>query len=345
MRFGLILPIAASNVPLDQLIDELREEVHAADAAGFDAFFLPEFHSARDGAIVSPLLISAALMEGTTRIRAGQGVLAAPLHHPVRLAEDMLMLSWLTKGRALLGLGAAHQFPDFKLFGINRDHRFRRVRQLLDVVEAAWTGEPFDLHGYEGTVLPRPYNEVNPEIWMGAHGPQSLKLTAERADVWLADPQRDVEAVAALGARYAEHALAAGRRPRVAMFREGWIGESRAECEREWLPNAMAVHRLYFNVGTYLREFEPWVDQVETRADFTPERVAPGRFLYGSGEEIRAEVAEWQAITGAEYIALRMRQPGGPGHAATLETIRRFGEEVITPLNSTVDLSAQTRSA
>lgn len=340
MRFGLILPIAAVDVPLDRLLDELRAEVHAADAAGFDAFFLPEFHSARDGALVSPQLIGAALIEGTERIRAGQGVLAAPLHHPVRLAEDLLMLSWLTKGRTLLGLGAAHQVPDFTLFGIDRTHRFRRTRQLLDVVEAAWSGEEFDLHGYRGRVMPGPYNGTSPEIWMGAHGPQSLKLTAERADVWLADPQRDVHAVAALGERYAEHAAAAGRVARVAMFREGWIGESREDCERTWLPHAMAVHRLYFNVGTYLPEFEPWVGDVHSRADFTPELVAPGRFLYGSGEDIRAEVAEWQAITGAEYIALRMRQPGGPGHEATLEAIRRFGEEVIAPL---ADADAKNR--
>ena len=44
-----------------------------------------------------------------------------------------------------------------------------------------------------------------------------------------------------------------------------------------WLPHALAVHRLYFNVGVYLAEFEPWVSQVRSRADFTPDLVAPGR--------------------------------------------------------------------
>ena len=40
-------------------------------------------------------------------------------------------------------------------------------------------------------------------------------------------------------------------------------------------------------------------------------------------------VAEWEAVTGVEYLALRFRHPGGPGHAETLEALRRFGAEVI----------------
>lgn len=335
MRFGLILPIQAVGTPLDVLLDELREEVRAADRAGFDAFFLPEFHQARAGGVVSPALVGAALVEGTERIRVGQAVLAGPLHHPVRVAEDLVMLSWLTRGRALLGLGSAHLPADFALYGVDRAGRFARLREMLEVVRAAWSGAPFDVRGehdrWTGHVTPAPYGGVAPEIWMGAHGPRGLELAAQQADLWLADPQRDVDAVAGLARRYADAAHAAGRTPRVGLFRDGWIGESRADCEARWLPHAMAVHRLYFNVGTYLPEFEPWVGEVATRADFTPERVAPGRFLYGSGADIRAELADWRARTGCEYVALRMREPGGPSHAETLEAIARFGAEVIGP--------------
>ena len=63
--------------------------------------------------------------------------------------------------------------------------------------------------------------------------------------------------------------------------------------------------------------------------------VAPGRFLYGDGADLRAEIADWRERTGAEYLALRMRQPGGPGHEATLTALARFGEEVIKPMEET----------
>ena len=123
-----------------------------------------------------------------------------------------------------------------------------------------------------------------------------------------------------------------GRPVTIGMFRDAWIGDSREACEKVWLPHALAVHRLYFNVGVYLEEFEPWVSQVRSREDFTASVVAPGRLLYGSGADLRAEIADWRDRTGLEYLALRMRQPGGPGHEATLTALARFGEEVIGPM-------------
>ena len=83
MRFGVILPIQSKDAGLDVLWDELREEVAVAEEAGFDAVFMTEFHQARGGAFVSPLLLGAGLLQGTTRIRFGTAVLATPLHHPV----------------------------------------------------------------------------------------------------------------------------------------------------------------------------------------------------------------------------------------------------------------------
>jgi alkanesulfonate monooxygenase SsuD/methylene tetrahydromethanopterin reductase-like flavin-dependent oxidoreductase (luciferase family) len=336
VRFGVVLPIQDVDQPLDVLLDQLRAEVHAADEAGFDAFFLPEFHQTRAGGIVSPLVVGPALAEGTRRIRVGQAVVPGPLYHPVRLAEDIVMASWLTRGRCLLGIGVGHLPADFTLYDVERSQRFDRLRDLLDVLDAAWSGAPFDVEGatgrWRGHVTPSPYGGRRPELLMGAHGPRGLALAARRADLWLADPQRHVDVVARLAESVRETADTLGRTVGIGMFRDGWIGDSRASCEQDWLPYAMAVHRLYFNVGVYLPEFEPWVADVASRADFTPELVAPGRFLYGTGEQLRVEISDWRAHTGADYLALRMRQPGGPGHRASVEAIARFGEEVIRPL-------------
>jgi len=334
VRFGVVLPIQAKDRDLAALFDELRETVAVAEDAGFDAVHLPEFHQARGGAIVSPLLVGAALLEGTTRIRFAPAVLATPLHHPVRLAEDVIMLDWLTRGRAFLGLGAAHQPPDFAVYGVPRERRRELFDEILDVVELAFAGEPYDYSGRfftsAGQITPRPYTLPRPELWIGAHTEEGLARAGRRADLWLADPQRDVSVVARLAAVYGRAAEEAGRPPRVGMFREAWIGDSAAECEEVWAPHALAVHRLYYNVGVYRKGFEPWVDEVREREAFTIDRLGPGRFLYGDGASIRATVAEWEAATGAEYLALRFRHPGGPGHEQTLEALRRFGEEVIS---------------
>jgi alkanesulfonate monooxygenase SsuD/methylene tetrahydromethanopterin reductase-like flavin-dependent oxidoreductase (luciferase family) len=140
MRFGVVLPIQDTQERLDVLLDQLRAEVRAADEAGFDAFFLPEFHQTRADGVISPLLTGAAL------------------------AEDVAMLSWLTRGRA-----------------------------LLDVVDAAWSGEPFDVSGqhgrWRGHVTPAPFGNKRPELVMGADGPRGLAPAGQRADLWLSDGQ------------------------------------------------------------------------------------------------------------------------------------------------------------
>jgi alkanesulfonate monooxygenase SsuD/methylene tetrahydromethanopterin reductase-like flavin-dependent oxidoreductase (luciferase family) len=318
-RFGLVLPIQRRDAGLDVLLDELAEEVVAAERAGFDAVFLTEFHQARGGALVSPFLVLAWLGARTTRIRLGTLVLAGPLHDPVRLAEDILMLDWATRGRVILGIGTAHMPPDFELYGRPREQRQLILDELLDVVEACWSNEPFAYEGRffqrRGHVTPAPFSDPRPPIWIGAHGPRGLRRAAERADAWVCDPQRDVDTVAGLADDY----RAAGGRA-VALFREAWIADSRAEAEEVWAPHAMKVHRLYYNVGVY-----PFLD----RDDLTLDRMAPGRFLYGAPDEVRATARDWFDRTGADYMAVRMRHPTGPGHAETLVAIERFGREVI----------------
>lgn len=333
MKLGMVLPIQSLGADLAQLWEELREEVAVAEEAGFDAVFLPEFHQAHGGALVSPLLLGAGLLQGTTRIRFGSAVLATPLHHPVRLAEDVLMLDWMTRGRVILGLGIGHQVPDFEAYGIDRDARTTITEEVIAVLERCFAGEPFRFTGehftLSATVTPRPYSAPRPPIWMGAHSEGGLARAGRLADRWICDPQRSVDVVAGLAATYRHAAEAAGRTPKVALFREGWVGESRAECERVWAPHALSVHRLYYNVGVYHRRFEPWVDEVRDRADFTVDRLAPGRFLYGAADQVVETLQEWGATTGADYVALRMRHPGGPSHAETLQAIRRFGAEVV----------------
>jgi len=337
VRFGLILPIQAKNVPLDALWQELREEVAVAEEAGFDAVFLTEFHQARGGALVSPYLLGAGLLQGTSRIRFGAAVLATPLHHPVRLAEDVLMLDWITRGRVIVGLGVGHQPPDFAAYGVPREQRAAITEEAVQLLELALSGEPYEFAGRfftsSGRITPSPYTAPRPELWMGSHVPAGLERAARLADRWIADPQRDVATVARLAETYRARARELGKEPRVALFREGWIANSREECERVWAPHALAVHRLYYNVGVYHRDLEPWVDDVADRERFTLDVLAPGRFLYGSGDDVRATVEEWRELTGADYLALRMRQPGGPTHEQTLAALRRFGSEVIAPLS------------
>lgn len=334
MQYGVVLPIQGIGQSLDDFLSELIAESRVAEEAGFDAVFLPEFHQARNGAVVSPTLVGAAILQATSRLRFGTAVLAAPLHHPIRLAEDALMLDWLSNGRFILGLGAGHQPADFAAYGVAHETRTERLEEMLQILGLCFSGEPFTHYGeffqIEAEVTPRPYTKPRPPVWLGAHGSVGIDRAARLGDLWLADPQRHVDVIVKLAEHYRARCDVHATTPVVGMFREAWIAEDYETAVKEWADSVVAVHRLYYNVGAYRPRFEPWAVSALSRSELDFDLLSPGRFLVGNGELLRRTVEQWQSLTGVQYLALRFRHPKGPSHEATCEALRRFGEEVIS---------------
>jgi alkanesulfonate monooxygenase SsuD/methylene tetrahydromethanopterin reductase-like flavin-dependent oxidoreductase (luciferase family) len=334
MEYGVVLPIQGIGQSLDDFLGELLTESQVAEEAGFDAVFLPEFHQARNGAVVSPTVVGAAILQATSTLRFGTAVLAAPLHHPLRIAEDALMLDWLSSGRFILGLGAGHQIADFLAYGVEHGTRTQQFEEILHILGLCFLGEPFshdgDFFQIAAQITPRPYSEPRPPIWLGGHGSAGIDRAARFGDLWLADPQRHVEVVAGLAENYRKRCQVHGTSAAVGMFREAWITNGNESATAEWAESVVAVHRLYYNVGAYHPQFEPWAADSLPRSEVNFDLLSPGRFLVGDGEHLRHTVNQWRDLTGVQYLALRFRHPKGPSHEATCEALCRFGEEVIS---------------
>lgn len=105
MKFGIYSSIA--NPPrgehLDRCIDEVIAEAQLAEECGFDACFFGEHHQDKDGFLPSPLIVATAVSARTHRLNVGTSVILLPLHHPVHLAEDVITLDLVSKGRVILG--------------------------------------------------------------------------------------------------------------------------------------------------------------------------------------------------------------------------------------------------
>ena len=100
LRFGIFL---APFHPVGQnptlALERDLELIEHLDALGYDEAWIGEHHSAGYEIIASPEVFIAAAAERTKHIKLGTGVSSLPYHHPLMLADRMVLLDHLTRGR------------------------------------------------------------------------------------------------------------------------------------------------------------------------------------------------------------------------------------------------------
>ena len=156
-----------------------------------DAIYVSEHHFYDDGYCPSPLLMGAAIAARTTRLEIGTNLIQTPLHHPVRLAEEVLVLDALSGGRVRLGLGQGYFWQEFQGLGVPLNERPSRTEEGIAILRQAFEGKPFSFEGKrftlpELTVTPPSIRDGGPEIWMGAFAPAAVERAARIADGFLA---------------------------------------------------------------------------------------------------------------------------------------------------------------
>src|SRR5438132_96120 len=132
----------------------------------------------------------AAFAAATSRIRLGTGVVLAPFHDPLRLAEDAAVVDQISGGRLILGLGLGWREEEFRMFGQRAKERVRRTVDAVEVLRRAWTGERFSydgkVHSYDRVkVTPRPAQEPGVPIYLGGFTDQAVRRAGRLGDGYI----------------------------------------------------------------------------------------------------------------------------------------------------------------
>lgn len=156
MRFGVFSVVDHYPAELPrttkQLYDELLEQVVAAEALGFDSFWVAEHHFHEYGVVPRPAVWLAAAAQRTRTIRLGAAVAVLPFDNPVRSAEDYAMVDILSGGRLLLAAGSGYLEHEFNGFGVNASEKRERFDECLEIMLRAWTGKKFSFSGTHHTI-------------------------------------------------------------------------------------------------------------------------------------------------------------------------------------------------
>jgi len=121
MRFGIFLP--PHHVPVGQnptySLQRDVELVQMLDRMGFDEAWFGEHHSCGVEPIGDPLMFIAHVAQVTKNIKLGAGVLSLPYHNPFLVADRLILLDHLTRGRAMMGVGPGALATDAQMLGLD----------------------------------------------------------------------------------------------------------------------------------------------------------------------------------------------------------------------------------
>ncbi len=171
MEFGLYFFGDYEAAYQDDKYDLLLESAKYADSHGFSSIWLPERHfSSFGGLSPNPAVLCATLASVTRNIHLRAGSVVAPLHHPVRLAEDWALVDNLSQGRTGLAMASGWHQDDFVFAPEKYENRQAEMQQSLATVRRLWRGDRVECTTTGGAVrtpklFPQPC-QSEPPIWL-----------------------------------------------------------------------------------------------------------------------------------------------------------------------------------
>jgi limonene 1,2-monooxygenase len=171
LRFGTFLaPFHPAGENPTLALQRDLEIVEHLDRCGYDEAWIGEHHSAGTEIIASPEIFIAAAAERTRRIKLGTGVTSIAYHNPLWVAERMVLLDHLTRGRAMLGCGPGSLPTDSMMLGLNPTDTRELMEVDLDIIMRLLRGETV-------TEQTRTHNLVNARLHLRPYSEPCFDIT------------------------------------------------------------------------------------------------------------------------------------------------------------------------
>ncbi|OLD92472.1 MAG: hypothetical protein AUG84_01300 [Chloroflexi bacterium 13_1_20CM_4_66_7] len=228
LLFGFHMPnYTFADAKGPALFDHVIKQAKAAEAAGFDLVTVMD-HFYQIGGIgpeSDPMLEAyttlAAIARETSRVKLSTLVTGVTYRHPAVLAKQVTTLDVISKGRALLGIGAAWNESEHRGYGIDFPpiaERMERLDEAVTIAKLMFTEERASFQGKHYRIenalnSPRPVQPGGPKILIGGGGERkTLRILAQRGDIghWFGGAIEDLKRKKGV---FEEHCAAVGRNP------------------------------------------------------------------------------------------------------------------------------------
>jgi alkanesulfonate monooxygenase SsuD/methylene tetrahydromethanopterin reductase-like flavin-dependent oxidoreductase (luciferase family) len=195
MKFGVLQFFAWKNRAdsFSDIYANAMNRIQVMDQSGYDAVWLAEHHFSDYSVCPSVHMMGTWVAAHTKNLRIGTAISLAAFYHPLRLAEEVALLDVLSEGRVNWGAGRGFDKTEFTAFDVQAEESYALYRENVEIVLAAWKNERMSFsgkfHSYEDIeVLPKPYQEPHPPVWLAASSPEAVESAAKDGYSILMDP-------------------------------------------------------------------------------------------------------------------------------------------------------------
>jgi alkanesulfonate monooxygenase SsuD/methylene tetrahydromethanopterin reductase-like flavin-dependent oxidoreductase (luciferase family) len=305
LEFGIFDHLDRNELPLADFYEARLKLIEDFDRAGFYGYHVAEHHFTPLGMAPSPSVFLSAIAQRTKRLRFGTFVYALPIHHPLRVLEEICMLDHLSGGRVEMGFGRGSVPYEISYYGQNADERQQIYAERLELILKAFSEKTFSFKGkydqFENVPMQiEPLQKPHPPLWYGAHSPDSAERAARKGMHMV---NNDVPAVTrATIARFREvwrdvHG-ATSTLPKMGMVRFIVVAESDA-LALSIARRAYAKWRVCFN---YLHHMHGTMPLLGARPDDFDALMQKGLGVAGTPDKVLAFLGEQLEDCGANYM-------------------------------------------
>ncbi|TMC25816.1 MAG: LLM class flavin-dependent oxidoreductase, partial [Chloroflexi bacterium] len=140
-----------------------------------------------DRTFIDPFVTLSYLAGVTERIGLGAATII-PFRHPINLAYSVASMSWITRRKFDLGIGAGTFDHEFAVIGQADEDRVQMMKEQVLIARRLWTGESLewnsDRYKFSDVDLkPQPLYPV--PVWWGGATPAAARLAVDFCEGWL----------------------------------------------------------------------------------------------------------------------------------------------------------------
>jgi probable F420-dependent oxidoreductase len=259
--------------------------------------------------ILEPVTFMAYMASRMRNMMFGTSALVLPTRNPVVLAKELATLDFLSHGRLLLVVGlGSDESKDFEATGVRRMERGKRTDESIVLMRKLWTDQSVTFEGQfnsvkELTILPRPFQEKGPPIWIGGRSHAALRRAGRLGDGWLvsrATPQEVGQGIEAI---------------------RGYAAEAGRKVPED--------HYGAFIPFYFARSPEEALNYAKPSLRFRPD-ISPDQYsALGTPEQVQRRLRDYINAGVTKFVM----RPGGPGESWH-EQIEILAREVIRPLQT-----------